>query len=1510
MPISHQTHRKNIGNYNNTYDEYIKDQTLSRQWRKGLAFHADNTLKGSKLSAVLYSLLIISNSIPPFPRPPALKDAARTPDGGGPAGRLMATGSAIPARWPAAVKIIKNHDRPRRLPLPDSRENLSYSVSATRAGKKKRMGRATPATAETRFRRMAADSAINHATPFAMPTAVTGTPFAMPAAVTGALSWPPAIAALSTEAGPVTVPQTNDNGANPFSTAPPSAPLPTGTRTKAVRPARIRRARQAMHLKQLLIDNKMWFSDKGDDASALINGAVDFIVTKRDGLSKVVRQLIKPSGEYGGHDGEILSWDSQFTLVSNWLEGMIFHNSVGEFIGRAIVQAAADNGCHAGRPLQLSIDMINALITDRLDGKASHPPSRDDFPLSLSDAAKHYVLHEVVLPALPILGLPKTASADKPVYIGTLAWGWLHAGLVLHRQQAVSNQTLSLAEFTLLGGSLEDMLREGAVEPRLVMLYELPATLFYIKTLAEQGIAPAVEDCFFSDNVKKKALEAYLAASSQDKAEKNPYRQFAAALQRYRTRKELAQTLSAPVVPTGNVAGNVPPAGHSRFCAPPAPGHAGQAADANRLFKQQNEDIAAKYAVVDGLMIALVLAEYDAEETSFLLSAEIYRISADFSAFGNFRYHPAARLIPPHAYSIPLAPHVDLMIAVRDGDKRIYALRQNSRGYVLQRVDYQESLYYDMMTDGEKCARDKDYKLRVFDYRRNPQWLKRDGETLEHLVDRLSLKHRGVFLAHLHEQGYEETTAEKARRFLLSLIPFYDCVNDIMAGESTAVLSCALDILNLLPLAGQGLALGARFAKTGLGGGLLAYRTTMGLLAGRETLRAALQQGGNEFVRHAILPAAEELNRQALIKLGIAAVRSADPGLEFLGLLGRGTIRQLVTAAKVVQDMIPAWKKLIPGLESGMAQQIAKNLPGPIRTGRLAGYHKDLPIIRLGGDRVRNQPVYARIDPETGNVFGIKYTLSPEGTLRPVPLPLAKRLKNVLVVGLSGRGAVRRTAAVRPLPVAVDNLLRWLDNESSATPLDRRGFLAQLGISELHWQHYVAQTGELTAESQRLLARAGVFDGNRLLGLPSELQQQIIGYLDIRALQRLLHSFPAFGSVHPRISSLRALAAERLGMLKDQYHALCQLWAAEARPGEKRWLASLRLNNYLSYGCNHINLAGLRLTGLPARLPDFINQLDLSGNRLAVITPPLPKDLAQLDVRSNCLLSLPDRLPERLIRLEAQVNMLAWLPDILPSTLTQLDVSYNRLMALPALPETLTYLDASHNFLHVLPSPLPPGLQCLKINSNRLSALPPRLPGTLIWLSVSKNRLWQLPADLSPSLTMIHADNNRLRSLPEILPHRLSLLDVSHNHLITLPEFLPPALTQLRVDHNILRSLPEVLPPNLVKIQASRNRLEWLPVNLPLTLTFLSANDNVLQFLPGYLPSRLVALKVNDNHLESLPENLPDSLKTIQVAHNPIKMLPASLPASLSTIDVSHTEVRSRPQTLPARVKFICRPLP
>ncbi|CAK8740452.1 hypothetical protein SODG_003924 [Sodalis praecaptivus] len=76
-------------------------------------------------------------------------------------------------------------------------------------------------------------------------------------------------------------------------------------------------------------------------------------------------------------------------------------------------------------------------------------------------------------------------------------------------------------------------------------------------------------------------------------------------------------------------------------------------------------------------------------------------------------------------------------------------------------------------------------------------------------------------------------------------------------------------------------------------------------MACEQLLASALKQGGAVFVRHGVLPAARQLTPRAFAALGIATLRSLDPGFELAGYIRRVGAARLMEVARQLQPALP-----------------------------------------------------------------------------------------------------------------------------------------------------------------------------------------------------------------------------------------------------------------------------------------------------------------------------------------------------------------------------------------------------------------------------------------------------------------------------------------------------------------------------------------------------------------------------------------------------------------------------
>jgi len=1220
-------------------------------------------------------------------------------------------------------------------------------------------------------------------------------------------------------------------------------------------------ARHKQQKKQLVnyLDDQNLFALKDrNNRYLLINTIVDYLGHPLGGLAGIVRQLLKPSGDFGAHKNEILSRDAQYRIFNHWLEYELFQHGLDEFVARQLDETLLAST--SNETVSLSAHLYRSFLT-QLDAAKTFSRAKKTVTQTLSQAAKDFIIDELILPRLPALRFQEKDADFGTVVPGSIEWGYLHAGLLFARSLDLDSDMFNESEAIELGRSMEALMRIDAIPPEQVIFFDLPAKLYLVKNSIDAKQKITIKSVFTTRRWDKKALREFFKENERLTLSNDPFHLLQTAFEQYKTRTILAEE---------------------------------GAEHANAAFKKQNENIGNKYAVVDELLLENIISSLPEGEYEFIAMAEVSAITAVFSAFDTIHNQKAARVIPRNAYTVDLKPTVDLLSAKLNDATRIYAFEQTSQGYQLQRIDKQLVNYYPLMIDEQKCRTDEDYKLKIYDSSSHTSPIKNGNQGLDVLITALVKKHRENLVSQLHEHGYEETVSEKVLEFLLSMVPFYDCITGSIEGKPQAVPACIMDAGFLLPVIGQTSVLSLRLAQKGAVGGMMAYRQTMGVIAARAGMREVLKAGGKNLIRYAVVPAAQELSSDALVQLGISLIRGVDPGAELLVRQGYRLTASLTKIVKSIPNRMPVWNKCLPRLEQRLSGNIDTPWLESLHKAKLAGTDVEVSALKIGvNGKNRGQDIYVLVN--FGEISGKKYTLSADNILTAVPVPLAKRMKIILVAGLSGRGAPRaaRQFAADDATGVADNrnrdisllLTRWVENQSTTNPLGLREFIIHSGRTQRRFRAYVTENHVLSPSGEILLQRSGFEVWSHFFDLPYSSKLNIINAMDVNILHKLRLAFNTNHREHHLQMILYAVNF-RLHELKAFYLASWNQWAMAGSYNENRWRAVAKLLRCFDSGQQQLDLSSLSLSELPALLPNWLHELNVRGNQLSELPLNLPDGLEDLDISRNLFERLPVTLPASLMIIKAAQNQLIRLPERLPEMLEKLNVAENQLTQLPAqLPNGLKELDASVNRVAVLPANLPDSLLTLIMVKNRLAVLPDNLPINLLYIDVSYNFLNSLPASMPTKLRHLFADENRIEYLPENLPNRLRQLKVANNKLQRLPQSLPDKLTYLFVANNRLHELPATLPPRLKYLSVSDNHLGNLPDSLPPVLRFLFLTGNVLTVLPESLPNRLEIIVVDNNHLNRLPTNFPPNLKKLDVSRNFIYSRPYSLQANVLFIN-------------------------
>ncbi|XP_043474854.1 uncharacterized protein LOC122506620 [Leptopilina heterotoma] len=160
------------------------------------------------------------------------------------------------------------------------------------------------------------------------------------------------------------------------------------------------------------------------------------------------------------------------------------------------------------------------------------------------------------------------------------------------------------------------------------------------------------------------------------------------------------------------------------------------------------------------------------------------------------------------------------------------------------------------------------------------RFLKKRGEDYRVFIQRIADIKTEQFVQGLKNYYLDPTTGEKVIDFMKSLVPFYTCIESIKSGnEAGAVLSCSLDILTLLPVAGVAAKYSTKLWST--------FLVEIGNQAFWSLPKLSIRGMGQIYRAVSRSLTEEILTRQLLRDFTVASLRTLDPGFELSFQIGR-----------------------------------------------------------------------------------------------------------------------------------------------------------------------------------------------------------------------------------------------------------------------------------------------------------------------------------------------------------------------------------------------------------------------------------------------------------------------------------------------------------------------------------------------------------------------------------------------------------------------------------------------
>ncbi|XBS71727.1 hypothetical protein ABK905_13070 [Acerihabitans sp. KWT182] len=351
-------------------------------------------------------------------------------------------------------------------------------------------------------------------------------------------------------------------------------------------------------------------------------------------LSELARSILAATGLFGAQEGEGLSVTHQLGRVHAWIAANLFGDAPEGFLMTVLLnEKRGRNGRKPRRHVPL------ARLNKRVKGQLASFTE-------LSSAAGDYIFKEILLPAMPTLGIRPDTSDRQGNRVGSLQWVYLHAGAQFAHDMGLGFETLPRQALLSLGIALEAMLLSDPACAGIIHFFIRPASIYSLMNKLVNG--KLVDDPgFFTDpDVRQHAVEQFFADSRLRNERNNPFIRYSRAIEGYRTRTQLAQKIlreRCDLRATGYYA--VDTEGYKNSY----DGYACRAVgsgpvpviellpNVSKEFRKQNQRIAKLYQTVDMLLLTQVFTTLSAEESLFLQKNEIKLATAEFSSFEQFR---------------------------------------------------------------------------------------------------------------------------------------------------------------------------------------------------------------------------------------------------------------------------------------------------------------------------------------------------------------------------------------------------------------------------------------------------------------------------------------------------------------------------------------------------------------------------------------------------------------------------------------------------------------------------------------------------------------------------------------------------------------------------------------------------------------------------------------------------------------------------------------------------------
>ncbi|XTZ38549.1 leucine-rich repeat domain-containing protein [Salmonella enterica] len=685
------------------------------------------------------------------------------------------------------------------------------------------------------------------------------------------------------------------------------------------------------------------------------------------------RSILQATGHYGGQEKEALSLHQAKAVNRQWFFTTLLDSPLREYIAKKISEQENTQGCKLRDVKEWLTAM--ALDNDGLVKTALFPMARRT---SYTTMLKTFIRAEI-----PLLNESKFIGANGQLFSSYDFLAVCAGADYLTNLGIVDNFTFK--EITSIGASIWGKMSSDNPSPELLPYLVAPSLWFVAQTTPElvrnepkKTMASAVAT----------VLEKWKSAQSRASHLQENMAAYQTALKAWNSKGKLAdkfiarcpiedisflflkgeETLTEEQKNT-KIRENAKErylAGYGPPCyRPDVP------VKLTPEYERLTNDVADAWKKLDYVLIGNALTRVSQEDYDFLFSADTTLRPASLHMRTNKT--PASGMggmARADDIFISLI-NTDLIAAQKKNDKRIYGLKRGKNshsGYRLIRLDRNINTYInngvlsmpqlwgkDTVIEGKEKEKGKVFAAGYeFDFEILINRVKRlyltDNEDSDNLIEYYSEEHRNNFYNSLYSSGKDLSQIEKIWDAVKHVIPFYDCIEGVASGKplqiAEALPSCFLDLLTVVPVAGNAAALSGKYGLS------LVQAIRHGVF--KASKGATIKSIIKTAVKNTVLPAPEDV--QSVLK-GI--LRTLDPGLETLYRLNSrsGRLAEGVSDSRLAEKL----KRNIP--------DYAKSPAEDLKTAYLPDNGPQVTIKKAEGDN------WVMADPLTGEAFGKYYTL-------------------------------------------------------------------------------------------------------------------------------------------------------------------------------------------------------------------------------------------------------------------------------------------------------------------------------------------------------------------------------------------------------------------------------------------------------------------------------------------------------------------------------------------------------